>query len=281
LAYLRANMPQNQVGTVEGEGIKGLRLIVQVVPQGPDVGSGAQADLANSMYWGRVMYIMSDTLVTDAMELWEDEPDADGFTLPFTCLAEYQGCMPDGTDPRTYPGPHAIPMGTILEVFPRIDAGGVLRWVSFSLPRHMVMLKVTGPDTGPGKYVVKEQIPSATDIPNTGAASLGEICSDGITTGIMINPAEIGGSGHDIMATDQRLFVGYLVRVNSDGTPVYLMAGGAGGSETPATVSLSVVTGMTIDGVTMEIRVTTKTITVLAASAASSTLVHTGTDCDP
>ena len=96
----------------------------------------------------------------------------------------------------------------------------------YDSPLKSVLVQITGPAAGKGKYSGILRMPLGTDInatddlvPNTLGAG-GETC-------IVLNLPEVSQSTHDLDApsADQVFFVGHVLQRNSDGTPVVVING--------------------------------------------------------
>lgn len=96
-------------------------------------------------------------------------------------------------------------------------------------PVSAIVVKVTSPAAGGGKYVGTVYLAPTADIPASGNLTAASLGSDGADA-LIVNPAEAGTTGHTLTAG---VYVGRLVRINSDGTPVVaISSGGSSGLPT-------------------------------------------------
>lgn len=220
-------------------------------------GEDGETNFFDNRYWVRCVAVVGfdetedtaqmefDDLAVGDVKATEDpeaDPEPTGHIFEVTNLAE-QFCFYEsgtGTPPADITdghGVHMVPPGTIIQFGPRVDHDdfdkSTFRYVTFTVPRSMAPLVITGADTGTGKYTGFELMPP-TIVP-TGATDLDDEEMIGHRGPRFVNIwslDEIGTPDHAI--TEFPVYkIGYMVRTNDNGRRSYVFAGGAGGGLPP------------------------------------------------
>jgi hypothetical protein len=191
-----------------------LRFFARIVKTGP---LGTEADYTDERYWIKPLYAKGAG-VRDILDLQDDK-----FTLfpnevvTASNLSEWEVVT------------HCIPQDSVVEVYCFTDRGDpypVHHYVFHASPQ-LVFVKVTGNETGGGKYVGKVWNPVKNNVSATGNLTEAEIGTSGADCRIL-NAAEVGQSTHDLTSgtPKSKIFPGMVLRVNDDDLKLVVVING-------------------------------------------------------
>lgn len=230
------NGPRSELGYVSLPFGVTNALMGQILPAGP----GEIEDFKDNRYWVRCVATKAQPLyagpddhpqVQAAVHELTDIDHAEELMV-VTNLAEQWGyphvLKRDGTgdEPVSYAGPHTLPAGLFIQFGVTTDYGEAtvkFRYVTFTIPKMVSLIEVTAYADGGGMYYGFEcQAPNLNDIlPNVGATLPIVAGPRSPFSCLVVNFNELGASGHALDLATSKLFTGYLLRINEDGTPVY------------------------------------------------------------
>lgn len=226
IEYLRNQQNQGgAIGPVDFDLVLGHRFIVQVVEKGPK----DEADFTDNRYWCRLMYLLPTTTAVGEIDLLEDKSNED-IRMVVHHLGQQGGCTPLPTveEPfpfASWPGPHALPKGTFLEAYYRVD-GEIEKWISSTIPHLTVPVRIMEAEAGGGAYGGYELRPYTGKIPAGANATNAMLGENGPIRVRILNRWEAGTTGHILDPTAMpNVFDGQLIGTQDDGVRVYAISG--------------------------------------------------------
>ncbi len=212
-----------------GAGVGGRGVLGRIKTTGP---KGTEANYTDSRYWVQFAHLSTEgnttqpnTAVLDIRDLnrknASEKPDlATPDIVTATNLAEV------GTNNSS--GRHALLTNSPAWLFQLHDSGPqpTKRWVFFTPPEYIQLVKITGSASGGGKYTGVTWDRPTVNIPATGNLTEAELGISGTTIRIL-NSREVALATHDLASAAflPLLFIGFFRKIADDGVPVYVIDG--------------------------------------------------------